>query len=73
MLDLLGQLTCRGQPQGPLEQLIGFRLVGAALDRQQALGIGEQVDWVLWGQQSQPEVGTGCGPTRVLGGFMVQP
>ena len=25
------------------------------------------------GQQSRPEVGTGCGLTRVLGGFMVQP
>ena len=38
VLDLLGQLTCRGQPQGPLEQFISFRLGGAVLDGQQALG-----------------------------------
>ena len=39
-LDLLGQLTCRCQLQGSLEELIGFRFVGAVLDPQQALGVG---------------------------------
>ena len=36
-LDLLGQLTCRRQLPCPLEKLIGFRYVGAALNPQQDL------------------------------------
>jgi hypothetical protein len=55
VLDLLGEIPHRRQLQRPLKQLVGFRFVGLALDGEQALGVGEQVDRILCGHRR-------CGP-----------
>jgi hypothetical protein len=47
IVDLLGQLADRRQARCPLEQRIGLRFMGLALDRQQALGVGEQDDRIV--------------------------